>query len=191
MSLRRRAKAKSVGLPVIVNDTGGVLSDDMRRMIEAVRLAYVATVNPDGGPNLSPKGTLAVWNDGSLIFAHLHSAQTVANIESGRDQVEVNVVDPIARRGYRFRGRAVVHRAGGAFDDGCRFYQDRSGLDRSRIAAIVVIEIEAAAPVLSPAYDDGTAQAVIEERSLVMYGLRRAEEEQSLRHRPGSGPDGG
>ena len=41
-----------------------VLDDDMKRVVNEQRLAYVASVCPDGTPNLSPKGTTAVWDDG-------------------------------------------------------------------------------------------------------------------------------
>ena len=37
----------------------GVLTDDMRRLVEA-ELGFIATVCPDGTRNLSPKGTTAV-----------------------------------------------------------------------------------------------------------------------------------
>ncbi len=82
----------------------------MQRVVGEQRLGYVASVCPDGTPNLSPKGTTAVWDDRHLVFAHLHSRQTVANIEAGHPVVEVNVVDPILRKGYRFKGPAEVHR---------------------------------------------------------------------------------
>lgn len=49
----------------------------------------MATVCPDGTPNLSPKGTLAVWDDDHLVFAHLHSHGTVANIDAGNRVVEI------------------------------------------------------------------------------------------------------
>ena len=39
------------------------LTDEMKQMVEHLRLCYVATVTPDGKPNLSPKGTLKVWDD--------------------------------------------------------------------------------------------------------------------------------
>ena len=145
----------------------------MQRVVERQRLGYVASVCPDGSPNLSPKGTLAVWDDDHLVFAHLYSAQTVANIEAGNPVVEVNVVDPIRRKGYRFKGRAEVHRDGPTYDSGARFYRERSGLEPDRIQAIVLIHVEHAAPVVSPAYDDGSTEPDIEERSLRMYGLRR------------------
>lgn len=144
----------------------------MKRVVDQQRLAYVASVCPDGSPNLSPKGTLAVWDDDHLVFAHIHSAQTVANIEAGHTVVEVNVVDPIRRKGYRFKGPATVHRHGPAFDAIVEFYR-RRGSRTDHIQAGVLITVEQAAPLLSPAYDDGTSEAEIEARSLQMYGLAR------------------
>ncbi|HEX6676706.1 MAG TPA: pyridoxamine 5'-phosphate oxidase family protein [Actinomycetes bacterium] len=40
----------------------------MRRVVAEQRLGFVATVCPDGTPNLSPKGTVAVWDDQHLVF---------------------------------------------------------------------------------------------------------------------------
>src|SRR3954462_7338915 len=138
-----------------------MLDEDMQRVVAAQRLGYVASVCPDGTPNLSPKGTVAVWDDEHLVFAHLHSAQTVANVDAGHAVVEVNVVDPILRKGYRFKGPATVHRDDDVFEQGRRFYFDRSGMDPARVAAIVLIRVEQAAPLLSPSYDDGTTEDVI------------------------------
>jgi len=150
----------------------------MKRVVSEQRLAYVASVCPDGSPNLSPKGTTAVWDDDHLIFAHLHSHQTVANIEAGNRLVEINVVDPILRKGYRFKGRATVHREGPLYDEGLRFYRERSGLDPNRVSAIVLVRVEGAAPLTSPAYDDSSTEEEVERRSLDLYGLAR------MRRRP-------
>ena len=35
-----------------------LLTDEMKEMVERLRLCYVATVTPDGKPNMSPKGSL-------------------------------------------------------------------------------------------------------------------------------------
>ena len=150
-----------------------VLDGAMQRVVDEQRLGYVASVCPDGTPNLSPNGTTAVWDDEHLVFAHLHSPQTVANIEAGSRIVEINVVDPILRKGYRFKGPATVHRDGPVYESGLRFYQERSGLASDRIEAIVLVSVEHAAPVTSPAYDDGSTEHDIEQRSLKMYGLMR------------------
>lgn len=145
----------------------------MQRVIGEQRLGYVASVCPDGTPNLSPKGTIAVWDSQHLVFAHLHSHQTVENVETTNSVVEINVVDPILRKGYRFKGTATVHRNGSVYEAGLRFYRERSGLDPQRIKAIVVIDVSHATALTSPAYDDGTSEQVVEQRSLALYGLAR------------------
>src|SRR5215218_6957874 len=58
----------------------GMLSADMRRVVEEQRLGFAATVCPDGTPNLSPKGTTAVWHDDCLVFADIRSPRTTENL---------------------------------------------------------------------------------------------------------------
>ena len=49
----------------------GILTDDMKRLIDEQKLAFHATVCPDGSPNLSPKGSTRVWDDDHLFFADI------------------------------------------------------------------------------------------------------------------------
>jgi uncharacterized protein len=133
----------------------GILTDDMKRLVEEQQLGFCATVCRDGSPNLSPKGSTRVWDDDHLFFADICSPQTMANLRAG-SLVEVNVVDPFVRKGYRFKGGAVIHKPGSAaFSEGIeRMLADGSTLT-GRVEAIVVIEVQHAAPLVSPAYDDG------------------------------------
>jgi len=148
-----------------------MMDDDMQRVVRSQRLGYVASVCPDGTPNLSPKGTTMVWDDQHLVFLDLHSPQTVANIERGNPVVEINVVDPIRRKGYRFKGPCTVVRSGPLYEDVVRFYEQESGIDRERINSVVMVDVEQASPLVSPAYDDGSTEDEIIQRSLDMYGL--------------------
>jgi predicted pyridoxine 5'-phosphate oxidase superfamily flavin-nucleotide-binding protein len=132
-----------------------MLTEDMKRVVREQRLGFCATVCADGSPNLSPKGTTYVLDDEHLFFADVRSPQTVENIRRG-SLVEVNVVDPLVRKGYRFRGPATVH------DGGTALYADCIGRLREagssvadRVRAIVIIEVREARPLVSPAYDDG------------------------------------
>src|SRR5215467_993189 len=77
-----------------------ILTEDMKRVMSEQRLGFVATVCPDGTPSLSPKGTTVVWDDEHLVSADIRSPGTVENLRANK-AVEVNVVDPIARKGYR------------------------------------------------------------------------------------------
>jgi uncharacterized protein len=139
----------------------GILTDDMKRVVREQRLGYIATVCPDGTPNLSPKGTTAVWDDDHLVFADIRSPQSVQNIEHN-PSVEVNVVDPLVRKGYRFKGRAIVHRSDEVFESGCQMYRD-AGLTME-IRAVVLIRVDRALPLISPAYDRGETEGQVKER---------------------------
>jgi predicted pyridoxine 5'-phosphate oxidase superfamily flavin-nucleotide-binding protein len=133
-----------------------ILSEDMKRVVREQRLGFYATTCEDGSPNLSPKGTTYVLDDDHLFFADIRSPQTVANIRRG-SLVEVNVVDPFVRKGYRFKGPAVVHERDTAPYRECleRLREAGSTLV-DRVSAIVVVEVREARSLVSPAYDDGT-----------------------------------
>jgi uncharacterized protein len=139
----------------------GILTDDMKRVVREQRLGYIATVCPDGTPNLSPKGTTAVWDDDHLMFADIRSPQSVQNIEHN-PSVEVNVVDPLVRKGYRFKGRGVVHRSDDVFERVRQMYRDAGST--LEIQAVVLIRVDRALPLISPAYDRGETQEQIKDR---------------------------
>src|SRR5215208_5425426 len=89
------------------------------------------------------------------VVGEVRSPQTVANIRRG-SAVEVNVVDPFVRKGYRFKGPATVHEPGTALYAEALDLLRRAGSTLAdRIRAIVVIEVREARPLVSPAYDDG------------------------------------
>ena len=127
-------------------------------MVLEQRLGFVATVTAEGRPNLSPKGTTTLWDEEHLMFADLASPGTIENLATN-PHVEINVVDPILRKGYRFKGTAAVYTSGQMFDHGLEILWGRgSTATRDRVHSIVVIDVTSAAPVVSPAYDDGTSE---------------------------------
>ena len=134
----------------------------MKRIVEEQRLGFVATVCPDGTPNLSPKGTTAVWDDDHLVFANIRSPGTLANLRQNAN-VEVNVVDPFVRRGYRFKGVASVLESGAPYDKAIAFYEAR-GSRVSAIREVVMIRVDSAQPIDSPAYDFGLTEAEVRDR---------------------------
>jgi uncharacterized protein len=141
-----------------------VLDGDMRRVVLEQKLGFVATVCPDGTPNLSPKGTTTVWDDQHLLFADIRSPQTVRNLREN-PVAEINVVDPIVRKGYRFKGQATLHSEGEIYERGLALLVER-GYDArpGRVRTIVLIKIEQVAQLISPAYDVGATEEVVAER---------------------------
>ena len=139
------------------------LSEEMKRLVERQRLGFVATICPDGTPNLSPKGTVSVLDDEHLIFADIRSPGTVSNLRTNPN-VEVNVVDHFVRKGYRFKGTAQVLDSGSDFDRHVAFFSKRGLFDApGRIRAIVIVRVEQSRPLISPGYDhvpdEATARA--------------------------------
>lgn len=139
----------------------GILTDDMKRVVNEQRLGYIATVNEDGTPNLSPRGTLAVWDDDTLIFADIRSPGTTRNLRRN-PAVAINVVDPMLRKGYRFAGQAAVHDDDDLFARGVAFYHKRGTANPVR--AVVLVAVTQARPLISPAYDLGASEAEIRAR---------------------------
>jgi predicted pyridoxine 5'-phosphate oxidase superfamily flavin-nucleotide-binding protein len=140
----------------------GLLTADMKRVVEEQRLGFVATVCPDGTPNLSPKGTTAVWDDDHLVFANIRSPGTLANLRQNPN-VEVNVVDPFLRKGYRFKGAASILESGALYDKAKAFYKAR-GSRVDAIREVVLVRIQSAQAIDSPAYDLGLTEGEVRSR---------------------------
>jgi predicted pyridoxine 5'-phosphate oxidase superfamily flavin-nucleotide-binding protein len=136
----------------------GVLTEDMRRVVAEQRLGFMATVCPDGTPNLSPKGAVYVFDDDHLVFADIRSPGTVRNLRAN-PAIEINVVDQTLRKGYRFKGVAEVVGEGERFDELVRFLRDCG--TRSPIRHVVLMKVDRALPLTSPAYDTGRSEADI------------------------------
>ena len=144
----------------------GILTADMQRVVREQRLAYVASVCADGTPNLSPKATTTVWDDDHLVYLDIRSPKTRENVRAN-PAVEINVVDPVARKGYRFKGRAVVLNDGPLFEEVLARYRSR-GPDYGP-EAVVLIRIERALPLVSPAYDSGRTEEEVRAEFFAYY----------------------
>jgi predicted pyridoxine 5'-phosphate oxidase superfamily flavin-nucleotide-binding protein len=93
----------SAGNSEAILSTVGPINSEMRRVVEEQRLGFAATICEDGTANLWPKGTVTVLDDDHLVFADVASPQTVNNLRTN-PSIEINVVDPVIRKGFRFKG---------------------------------------------------------------------------------------
>ncbi len=128
----------------------GILTNEMKEFVKRQKLGFIATVCPDGTPNLSPKGTTNVWDDEHLIFADIHSPGTINNLLVN-PSVEINMVDTFIRKGYRFKGIGKVLSQGLLFEDILSFYRN-IGVTYT-IKNIVLVKIDRVLPLISPVYD--------------------------------------
>ena len=133
-----------------------MLTDKIRDFLLKQRLGYVATASPDAVPNLSPKGTVFVWDETHLVFANIRSPQTVKNLRAN-PRLEINVIDPLSRRGYRFRGTGrVLERDGTLHGRAISFFRDLGV--KSEVVDAVIVSVDSASEVTSPLYDTGLSE---------------------------------
>ncbi len=132
----------------------GSIPDAARGAVARYPLSFVASLNEDGSPNLSPKGTIRVWDADHLVFADVASPQTVANITRD-NRVHVNVVDHFARRGWRFAGRARITRDPAVLDAIRAEYPG----EPYPFEQAVLVRVEEARELVSPSYTLGKTEA--------------------------------
>jgi len=137
----------------------GILTQEMKDFVNKQRMGFVATVGPDNSPNLSPKGTTVVFDDEHLVFTGIRSDHTLSNLEAN-PLVDINVVDSIKRKGYRFKGTASCLSEGKEFEDLCTQYRNL-GI-KSEIKSVVLVKIDTAKEITSPLYDLGLSEQEIE-----------------------------
>ena len=132
-----------------------VITEEIENFVNFQKLGYVATVSNDNTPNLSPKGTIIVLDESHLVFADIQSPKTIENLEHN-PSVEINVVDPFSRRGYRFKGIAEIISSGEKFNDIISQYK-KNGI-KNIIKCVVLVKIEKLSEVFSPLYDLGSTE---------------------------------
>lgn len=145
----------------------GTLTQDMQRVVREQRLGYVATVSPDGKLHFSSKGATIVWDDDHLIFAGVPSPQTIDNLRT-HQVMDLNVVDVVSRKGYRFKGTGEVLSSGPIFDqfmamDRGKDAQDTPDDPLGPVESVVLVTVERAVPLISPDYEEDISVPPVED----------------------------
>ena len=130
----------------------GVLTQDMRDILASAMLAFVATVRRDG--SLSPKASTIPYDDDHLLFVDIASPQTIANLRND-PRIEINSVDFIRRRGYRFAGTAQVLETGHPIYEWGRAWLLKHHGPEYPTNHVVLIKLQSAEPLMSPVYTFG------------------------------------
>ncbi|MGH1565856.1 MAG: pyridoxamine 5'-phosphate oxidase family protein [Nitrosopumilus sp.] len=138
-----------------------MITQKIKDFLNRQKLGYVATVSFDGKPNISPKGTIIGWTSKLLAFADIRSPDTLKNLQVN-PYVEINVIDPLLRKGYLFQGTARIIKDGSLFDEILNNYI-KNGI-QSQINSIVLVDVSNVSDVISPLYDLGTSEQEIKSK---------------------------
>jgi predicted pyridoxine 5'-phosphate oxidase superfamily flavin-nucleotide-binding protein len=92
------------------------LTQEMKDFIARPDVGKVlATISADGYPNIGPKGTIRVFDDGSLAYLEMIGKHHFQNLKSN-PRAAIACIDFGGRQGYRFVGDAELHESGEVFD---------------------------------------------------------------------------
>lgn len=127
-----------------------MITQEIKEFLDIQKLGYVATVTTDDKPNISPKGTIIGWTSEILAFADIRSPDTMKNLQNN-SHVEINVIDPLLRKGYLFKGQAKIIKDGSLYEEILSHYR-KKGI-KSPINSIVLVDVSDVSQVTSPLYD--------------------------------------
>jgi hypothetical protein len=156
------------------SDAAPILDQDVRAVVESAHLVFAATVTRDGQPNLSPKGTIRVWDDHHLFFLDIASPNTRANLEQN-PKIELNVVEHLSRRGYRFFGTATLHRDDDVFREAMRRVFAEEGASYP-VNCVMLVAVERMDQLVSPGYMHVSSELAMRDS----WRLRRASLDKSF-----------
>ena len=137
------------------------ISTSIEKFLDEQKLGFVATASAKGIPNVSPKGTIIVWDKTTLAFADIRSPNTMKNLEENPN-LEINSIDPLLRKGFRFIGTGTILKEGPKYDELLNDYRKR-GI-KSPIGAIVLVNVSEISEVISPLYDLGFSEEEIKDK---------------------------
>jgi hypothetical protein len=138
-----------------------MITQEIKDFLNLQKLGYVATVSPEGKPNISPKGTIIGWTSTILAFADIRSPDTMRNLQSN-PHVEINVIDPLLRKGYLFKGQARIIKDNALFEEILNHYRNKGV--KSPINSIVLMDVSSVSEVTSPLYDMGISEQEIKSK---------------------------
>lgn len=131
-----------------------MLAAEMQSIITTHSCGFVATIDGDGRPAVSPKATFVVVDARTIACGNIRSPGTARNLRAS-PACEICFLDPLARKAVRVKATGeVVPRAAAAAELVAKFEQAWADY-LPHMTGFFVFKIAEAELVLSPAYDYG------------------------------------
>jgi len=151
------------------------MNDEIKKALNESVLCWLATVNADGAPNVSPKEMFIPYGDDSVLIANIASPKSVANIKVN-SSVCVSFVDIFKQKGFKLTGRASnIESADPDFKSLLKELRKLGG-EKFPVLSIIKVTVDKAEPIIAPSYwmfPETTEQSQIEQ-SMNSYGVRPA-----------------
>ena len=152
-----------------------VLSAAVREMARRSVLCWLATVDAQGQPNVSPKEVWVITDDEHVAVAHIASPVSTRNIAQ-QPQVCLSFVDVFVQKGFKLTGIArEVHANHPEFSALAAPLLAMVG-PRFTIRSVLLIRVQTVAAIVAPSYrfypSETTEQSQVDS-ALQTYGIQR------------------
>lgn len=141
-----------------------ILSPQVIHWLQRSVLCWLATVDAQGQPNVSPKEVFAPVGTDHLVLAHIASPCSVRNI-AHQPRVCVSFIDVFAQKGHKLHGVADVLLPGHAdFETWSAPLKPLLGT-RFPLRGVIRVRLTDSQPIVAPSYalfPDTTEQAQID-----------------------------
>lgn len=128
-----------------------MLTPEVQECANRSVLCWLATVDADGRPSVSPKEIFAVFDSSYLVIAHIASPTSVRNIGLNR-HVCASFIDVFVQKGFKVQGTArVVSRNDPEFLKWGGALVAKAG-PRFPVRSVMVIEAIKVERILAPSY---------------------------------------
>jgi predicted pyridoxine 5'-phosphate oxidase superfamily flavin-nucleotide-binding protein len=156
-----------------------LLKDAVREAASRSVLSWLATVDAEGQPNVSPKEVWAIADDQHVVVANIASPLSARNI-AHQPQVCLSFVDVFLQKGFKLLGSAREVRAGDAeFSTWAKPLLAMVG-QRFVIHSVLVIRVTSVAPIVAPSYrfyPDETTEASQVASAMRTYKVQASEKD--------------
>lgn len=152
-----------------------LLTAKVRESLERSVLCWLATVDEDGQPNVSPKEMFVAAERDCIVIANIASPKSAKNI-AANEKVSLSFIDIFVQKGFNITGNAVEMKPSDPAYAGWVEPLEAMAGDRFPIASVFVVKMTAVAPIVAPSYrlypSETTEQAQIQS-ALTAYGVNR------------------
>ena len=151
----------------------GVLTDAVRQAASRSVLCWLATVDAQSQPNVSPKEVWAIADDRHVVVANIASPVSVRNIAQ-QPQVCLSFVDVLVQKGFKLTGTArELLPAEADYAAWAAPLLAMAG-DRIPVRSVLLITVQTVQPIVAPSYwlfPETTTEASQIEAARRSYGL--------------------
>lgn len=151
-----------------------ILSAAVHAAAQRSVLCWLATVDAQGQPNVSPKEVWAIADDHHVVVANIASPVTARNIAE-QPKVCLSFVDVLVQKGFKLQGTARA-----VLPDDSDYSKWAAPLllmtgDRFPVRSVLLISVQSAQPIMAPSYwlyPETTTEAAQAAAARLAYGLK-------------------